>query len=140
MVIAHAVGAEAQTSTKLPQALRALGAEPIRQVESDICFPATAEEYDRLGGNAILMLNASSAVSTELPLKSVYVLRTGVRIQLQKVDAVTKHVDAGGHATQVSYYLLPIQLMKADAELLADFAGASGPRLIASVPMIARLR
>ena len=109
---------------KLERALKSLDAETIRDIESDICFPATSQEYAALGKHAILMLKSSSAISTELPLRSVYALHKGVRIQLQKIIVLEKHQDdPSSKASQVSFYLIPISLMKGDTQLLADFNG-----------------
>jgi len=106
------------------EALRQLDAATVRGVETDICYPASAEEYVALGRNAILMLRSSSALSTELPLQSAYVLQRGVRIPLHRVALLDKETDAAsGRTIQVSFYLLPIQLMKSDARLLVDFSG-----------------
>lgn len=111
-------------SANIDRVPRELDAETIREIEADICFPATSEEYAALGKHAILMLKTSSAISTELPLRSVYVMYKGVRIPLQKIAILDKHDDAASSKTlQVSFYLLPIQLMKVDARVLADFNG-----------------
>jgi hypothetical protein len=109
---------------KIDEVLRKLGGEAVREIHTDICFPATSEEYEALGKNAILMLDSSSAVGTELPLRSVYAMRKGVRIPLYRVYLLGKqHNAAGDRTTQVSFYLLPIEFMKADVQLLADFSG-----------------
>lgn len=109
---------------KIGDALRKLGGEAIRQIHTDICFPATSEEYEALGKNAILMLESSSAVGTELPLRSVYAMRKGVRIPLYRVYLLAKRQNAAGdRTTQISFYLLPIEFIKADVQLLADFGG-----------------
>lgn len=101
-----------------------LGAETIRGIDSDIAFPADAEEYMALGKNAVMMVKASSAVSTELPLWSVYAQYSGTRIPLQRVLLLGKYMDATtSRALQVSFYLLPIQFMKRDVRVLADFSG-----------------
>jgi hypothetical protein len=112
----EATGAEA--------ALRNLGVEAIRQVDSDICLPATAEEYEALGKNAILMLDSCSAISTELPLRGVYAVYKNIRIQLHRVLLLDKAAeDDGSRTRQVSFYLLPIQLMKSDVKVEVDFSG-----------------
>ncbi len=96
----------------------------VRQISIDICLPATAEEYEQLGKHAIVALDSTSAISTELPLRSVYLMHKGVRIQLQKIAELPKKQNAdGSSATQTSFYLIPIQMMKTDARLLADFKG-----------------
>jgi hypothetical protein len=111
-------------NTKLDDVLRKIGGEAIRGVDSDICFPATATEYEALGKNAIVMLKSSSALSTELPLRTAYVIYKGVRIPLQRVAILSKQVDEGSsRATQLSFYLLPLNLMKSDAVLMVDFTG-----------------
>src|SRR4051812_37758923 len=106
----------------IDQVLHRMGGEAIRGVDTDTCYPATAEEYVALGKNAILMLRSSSALSTELPLQSAYVMQRGVRIPLHRIALLDKQIDpASGRTIQVSFYLLPIQLMKSDARLLVDF-------------------
>lgn len=120
-----AIAAPAERTLGSPdQVMKDLGLEAIRQIDGDICFPATAEEYAGLGKNAIVMLTSSSAIATELPLRSVYALQNGVRIPLQRVTALNKQVDGrSGRTSQVSFYLMPIHLMKQDAQVLADFEG-----------------
>ncbi|HEX5184137.1 MAG TPA: hypothetical protein VFW19_13445 [Allosphingosinicella sp.] len=104
--------------------LRRLGAQVARAIDTDTCFPASAEEYEALGKNAIVMLKSSSAISTELPLKAVYIMHRGVRIPLQRVALLDKQIDAATSRTiQVSFYLVPIHFMKVDADVLADFSG-----------------
>jgi hypothetical protein len=103
---------------------RKLGIEAIRKIDSDVCYPASSEEYAALGKNAILMLRSSSAVGTELPLRSVYVTYKGVRIPLARILLLDKSTDSeGSNTSQVSFYLLPIQYMKRDTQVLADFNG-----------------
>lgn len=94
----------------------------VRQIKNDICLPATAKEYEELGKHAILALDASTAISTELPLRSVYIVYKNVRIPLQKITALPKSENKDG-ATQTSFYLLPVKYMKNDAKLFADFNG-----------------
>ena len=106
------------------KALAQLGGQVIRGIDTDICIPASSEEYEALGKHAIMMLRTSSAVSTELPLKSVYAMRNGVRIPLHRIAISPKHHDPALDKTiQFSFYLLPIQFMKSDVRLLADFTG-----------------
>jgi len=99
-----------------------LGLGIVRQISNDICLPATAEEYEELGKHAILALDSTSVISTELPLRSVFVIYKDVRIPLQKITSLPKNLTKDG-ATQVSFYLLPIKYMKSDAKLFADFSG-----------------
>lgn len=96
----------------------------VRYISIDICLPATAEEYEELGKHAIVALDSTSAISTELPLRSVYLMHKGVRIPLQKIAELPKKQNAdGSSASQTSFYLIPIQMMKSDAKILADFKG-----------------
>ena len=117
--------AAAQTPSKqaLEEMLAKDGLQSIRGVDSDICYPANAAEYQALGKSAILMLKSDSAISTELPLRSVYLIHQKVRIPLQRLAATAKDEDDHGRATQFSFYLLPIHYMKLDADLLVDFTG-----------------
>ena len=112
-------GARADTNGKI-----SLADNIVRHISIDICLPATAEEYEELGKHAIVALDSTSAISTELPLRSVYLMHKGVRIQLQKIAELPKkqNVD-GSSASQTSFYLIPIQMMKSDARILADFKG-----------------
>jgi hypothetical protein len=51
-------------------------------------------------------------------------MRSEVRVPLHRIAFLEEHVaSVSSRATQVSFYLLPIQLMKTDAVLLADFTG-----------------
>ena len=112
------------TASTVDSVLKHLGVESVRNIDADICFPATAEEYVALGKNAIVMLTSSSAISTELPLKAVYAMRNGVRIPLQRITSLDKRINSqSGRTSQISFYLMPIQLMKQDARVLADFDG-----------------
>lgn len=77
--------AGSQTSAEVDRALAEMGMAPTRGVDSDICYPATAQEYEALGKNAILMLTSSSVLATELPLRSAYLEVKGVRVPLQRI-------------------------------------------------------
>lgn len=124
--VSLASAASAQTSAPdIDRVLKDMGGEAIRHISTDICLPATAEEYEALGKNAVLMLRTSTAVATELPLKSVFAVHKGVRIPLHRIALLDKFDDAESSRTvQVSFYLLPVHLMKVDADVSADFAGA----------------
>jgi hypothetical protein len=122
--------ANAGSTSDPSQLLAKMGAETIRQVHIDICLPATNDEYEGLGKNAIVMLTSSSAVSSELPLKSAYVEVNGVRVPLQKIATFDKYdtntsvqEHSNIYTNQVSFYLIPIYLLKTDAKLSVDFAG-----------------
>jgi hypothetical protein len=109
---------------KIAAILKTMGAQPTREIEFDICFPATNEEYQALGKHAILELTTSSAIAAELPLKAVYAEMDGVRIPLQRIALLRKVMPTDrDYTSQISYYLLPIHLMKSTAAIRADFSG-----------------
>jgi len=62
-----------------------LGLESLRGIDYDICFPNSPEEYEKLGKNAIILIKASAAVSTELPIKSTYIAYGGEKFNLHKI-------------------------------------------------------
>lgn len=127
MLFGVALAATPQTRAKPKPAPPLNMADILRQaargIDSDICFPANSTEYQALGKNGILMLTSQAANATELPLRSVYALFKGVRIPLQRVGLVDSSTDDEGRTVQVSFYLLPLHLMKQNAELKADFTG-----------------
>lgn len=116
--------AQTQPTKSVDQIAAEIGLQTIRGVDTDICYPATAEEYASLGKNAILMLKSSSAISTELPLRTAYLVHRGVRIPLQRVALTGKAEGADGRATQYSFYLLPIHYVKLDTKVVVDFASS----------------
>ena len=122
-LLASAATAQMRRADPIGDIAATLGLQTIRGVDTDICFPANAVEYEALGKTAILMLDASTAISTELPLKAAYVTTKGVRVPLQRVALLAPTEDAG-RTHQIAFYLLPIHLMKSDASLAADFTGA----------------
>jgi hypothetical protein len=115
--------AQTTSDRSVSKALSALGVESIRGINTDICYPATASEYQAMGKNAILMVSADTAIATELPLRSVYITHRGVRIPLQRVAILKKDESSAEKASQISFYLLPIHYMKLDAKVAADFKG-----------------
>jgi hypothetical protein len=105
--------------------LKSIGGETIREVSSDIAYPADSEEYAELGKNAVVMLDASAAITRELPLRSVYLEVNDVRVPLQRLVVLPKYADPkSGKTHQISFYLIPIHHMKFTARLVADFSGA----------------
>jgi hypothetical protein len=75
-----------------------------------------------LGKHAIVPLDSTSAISSELPIGSVYFMHRGVLAQLQKVGELPKKQNADrSSATQTSFYLTPVQMMKSVARLLVNF-------------------
>lgn len=118
-----AVGAQSRAANPVDAVAARLGLESTRGIDFDICYPANAAEYEALGKNAIIQVTASSAIATELPLRTAYLVTRGVRVALQRVGGGDVR-EEDGRAVQVSYYLLPIHLMKTDARVLVDFRGA----------------
>lgn len=122
--------ASAQKSKVADQVILHAIQNPIRSVAFDLCYPSSSEEYEALGKHAILQLKSASAIGTELPLRSAYVLLKGVRVPLQRISLIEKQevppsgqVDTA-YVRQTSYYLVPIYLLKTDARVLVDFRGA----------------
>lgn len=118
-----AIPAPAQTqSPRLPAGLEE---QVIRSISFDLCLPADGAEYEKIGKNAVIMLTASTAISSELPLKSVFVEISGVRVPLQRIARLDA-TQNGDRTGQVSFYLVPIQLTKKSSRLAADFTGNRG--------------
>ena len=109
------------------QILKLIQDHVARRVTFDLCYPATDEEYRALGKNAVLMLTAASVSPSELPIKTAYVVSKSVRVPLQRLAVFDKRQssDSGSNqfTEQVSFYLVPIYLMKKDAQLMVDFTG-----------------
>lgn len=110
--------------------LDGMGAEATRMADYDLCFPATAEEYEAIGKNGIVRIEAQSAISSELPLKSVYLEVGGIRVPLRRIyigDKFEDKVPATAKGTrywhQISFYLVPLNIIKGKAELVIDFKG-----------------
>jgi len=101
-----------------------LGFEATRGIDDDICFPADSDEYEALGKNAILKINAFSVISAELPLKSVYIIQNGIRYPLHRIAIFDKQSSDSDRLVQTSFYLLPIHFMKVNSEIFADYGGA----------------
>lgn len=126
------VPSAAPAAQKSPEDILArIGAETIRTVNSDLCYPASAEEYEALGKNGVIRLDATSAIATELPLKSVYLEAKGLRIPLRRIVMLEKVEDAAPTTAkgtrywhQVSFYLAPLNIIRAGARLAADFTGS----------------
>ncbi|NKJ02022.1 hypothetical protein [Novosphingobium sp. SG707] len=133
-IFALALAAANSSAGKVPSnpiaAMKAAGIMPTREVASDLCLPATADEYEALGKNGVLRLEAASLLSPELPLRRIYIVVKGLRIPLRQVAEFDKQQDAApakgqqqAYWRQVSYYLVPLNLVKAGAKLTVDFSG-----------------
>lgn len=73
--------------------LEKLGTEAIRMADSDLCLPSNADEYEALGKNGVLRIEASSAISSELPITSAYLEIKGLQFPLTKIVAFEKYED-----------------------------------------------
>jgi len=98
----------------------------------DIAYPYNEGEYDRLGGNAILLITALTQQRAELPLKRVYVVDQNRAVELRELKAVlsgpgersAKAVKVFGPYRSDGLYLLPIRLRLKPSELYVEFGGA----------------
>lgn len=112
----------AQSSAEI---MKGMGLESTRTIDGDIAYPADSDEYDALGKNAVLMVDASSVVASELPLRTVYAVVNGVHIPLRRIMLGDKRCDEGDqHTRQISFHLVPIQALKNKVSLQADFGGS----------------
>lgn len=122
VIASTATPALAQSSAEI---MKGMGLESTRTIDGDIAYPATSDEYDALGKNAVLMVDASSVVASELPLRSVYAVVNGVRIPLRRIMLGDKRYnEEEQHTRQVSFHLVPIQVLKNKVALQADFGGS----------------
>lgn len=111
--------------------LERLGTEAIRMADSDLCLPLNADEYEALGKNGVLRIEASSAISSELPIKSAYLEIMGLQFPLTRIVAFGKYQDEAPATSkgtrywhQVTFYRVPLNLIKQSARLAIDFRGA----------------
>lgn len=110
------------TAAQVKDPLQEFASQTIRSIDFDFCLPADALEYAALGKHAIIMLSTSTAIASELPLRSVFVDVAGVRVPLRRVWR-SEIQSAGSRYKQISFYLIPIQLAKRTGRLAADFSG-----------------
>lgn len=122
--------AQSTAAQSVDEVLASLGATTVRQASFDIALPADSAEYEQLGKNAVLMMEASSALAGELPLRSAYVVVNNIRVPLQRIIALPARevTERRGqqdetYTHQVAFYLVPIYLLKLDAQLMVDFEG-----------------
>jgi hypothetical protein len=122
--------AQSSPSPGINEVIASLGGAAVRAVETDIALPANTAEYEAMGKNAVLMLEASTALPSELPLRSTYVVFNDVRVPLQRLatlpawEATERRGNEDETYThQISFYLIPIYLLKQDAWLMVDFQG-----------------
>jgi len=110
-ILPFAAGSQVTDQTVIEK-LKAQGIEPTRQVHSDLCYPASYQEYVRVGKYAIVMLEASTVISDELPIRAAYLIQNTVRVPLQRIAVFDKSIDAAGAGKQVSFYLVPIARLR----------------------------
>lgn len=102
--------------------LQDLAKQTVRSIDFDLCLPIDSIEYEALGKHAIIQLVTSTAIASELPLRSVYVDIRGVNVPLRRIwrSEVSRN---GDRFEQTSFYAVPIQFTKKSGRLLADFTG-----------------
>lgn len=125
-----AVPASAAPTEPFAETLDRIGLEATRMVNSDLCYPETGEEYEALGKNGVIRIEAISALSSELPLKAAYLELKGLKIPLRRLVQTQRTEDerpstASGtrYWRQVTFYLAPLSLVRAGARLVVDFNG-----------------
>lgn len=96
-IFALALAAANSGASKAPSnpiaAMKAAGIVPTREVASDLCLPATPDEYEALGKNGVVRLEATSLVSSELPLRRIYIVVKGLQIPLHQIAEFDKQKD-----------------------------------------------
>lgn len=102
-----------------------------RAVLYDIGYPRSSDEYERLGGYAVVLVTAVSHDRSELPLARVYVREGPKRTELKLLrgggvsenDGVSERVvkTFGGFRSD-ALYLMPVYLRTRPAELAVDYA------------------
>ncbi len=119
----------AEERKSVESALEKIGTQAIRMANSDLCYPNTSEEYEALGKNGVIRIQASSAISTELPLRSVYLEVKGLRIPLRRIVVQDKVEDRNPNTfgtrywRQVSFYIVPLNILRTGPRLMVDFTG-----------------
>jgi hypothetical protein len=106
----------------------------------DIGYPRNETEYDRLGGNALMLLTVLAQRQAELPIKRVYVVDDGRTVELREVKVVLSGPGGGsGRAGRVfgnyrsdGLYLLPIKLRLKACKLFVEFAGVLASENVAT--------
>lgn len=111
--------------------LEKLGTEAIRMANADLCLPSNADEYEALGKNGVLRIEASSAISSELPIRSAFLEIKGIQFPLTRIVAFEKYEDEAPSTSkgtrywhQLTFYRVPLNLIKQSARLAIDFRGA----------------
>src|SRR5687768_11448800 len=100
-----------------------------RVVFYDIGYPANAQEYAALDGNAVILFTTISQDRGELPLQKVYVSSEGKEIELKLLKSALAEIPASDSAAAKTFgkfradalYLLPMSLRVTNADLLVDF-------------------
>ena len=105
------------------------GIYPPRDISNDRWITSDEDEYISLGKNAILKLTVSTAKSEELPLKSVYVMHKGRRVDFQAFYVFNPEKESSPRANgfplyymQVYFYLVPVRFIKNSESVMADFS------------------
>lgn len=109
--------------------LSKIGVYPPREISNDRWITEDEGEYYSLGKNAILKLISSTINPDELPLKSVYVIYNGRRVNFSPFFVFDKEKEGRPRAkgfplynTQISFYLIPVHYIKHGESVVADFS------------------
>lgn len=134
--------AQSGANQSIDDVLASLGATTVRNVSYDIALPADSTEHEALGKNAVLMIEASTAFPSELPLRSTYVTTNEVRVPLQRIavlpawQGTARRGDQEDTYThQIAFYLIPIYLLKREAQLFVDFDGRRDAFSVSRFPL-----
>jgi hypothetical protein len=99
-----------------------------RFAKYDLIYPADLKEYQATGGQAILIVTASTKDETEFPLKRCYIKRGWHTFELGPI-AASSSINPEGLASTVygshrydALYLVPLELMSSRSTLYVDFA------------------
>ncbi|HEY3798377.1 MAG TPA: hypothetical protein VGL58_08485 [Caulobacteraceae bacterium] len=106
------------------------GVTASRNAHSDIALPRDSDEYDSLGKNAVLMIEANSFDRNELPISRTYVDTNGVKISLRGIASfpiqLRQSQNGERYFSQTTFYLLPVSLIKVAGTLQIDFKERRG--------------
>ena len=124
-----------RTDERLVEVAEILKTEKQRPTISiyDIGYPHTAEEYTKLGGNAILLLTSMAHNKESLPVQQLFVTDDQRWFYLKKLSSVlSRNADTMssvsltlGTYREDGMYLVPISLRMMKARVYAQFAGDS---------------
>jgi hypothetical protein len=100
-----------------------------RQINYKIWHPSDEGEWRDIGKFAIIKLSVSSADESEIPLKSVYVIKNGIRKEFKMIYAFSEGRDKSPtfegyplYFRSTYFYLVPTYYIKNQETIISDFA------------------